>query len=83
MATESSAQRVVEDLRVEFIRRRISQEKLAQTLVGMSQSKISRRLKGEISPTLAELEALAAAADLSVEITLHPAALPPVAGEAS
>lgn len=73
MPIESSAQRLVEALRVELYRKRLSQERAAE-LAGMTQSKISRRLNGEVEPTIGELEALAAAVDLEVHVELRPVA---------
>lgn len=69
MAQVLSVHRIVEDLRVELFRRRISQEQLA-TSTSMSRSMISRRLNGEVEPTLSELESLAAAAGLRVRVEL-------------
>lgn len=71
MATESPTQRVVEELRVELFRRGLSQTGISDQ-VGMSPSAISRRLNGDVSPTLDELSALAAAAGQALEISLVP-----------
>lgn len=69
MSEQVSAKRVVEDLRVEIFRRRISQERLAST-TGMSQSAISRRLNGDVDPTIGELMKIAEAAGMRVVLTL-------------
>ena len=69
MSNPVSAERVIEDLRVEIFRKRISQEQLA-TKAGMSQSAISRRLNGTVSPTIDELAKLADAAELELQVTL-------------
>lgn len=64
-----SAQRVVEDLRVELFRKRISQEQVA-TEAGMSQSAISRRLKSEVPSTLEEVERIANAIGFELQVSL-------------
>lgn len=69
MHSVTSAERVIEDLRVELFRRRISQDRIA-TATGMSQSGVSRRLNGEVSPTIAEVEAIASAAGLGIHVEL-------------
>ena len=66
-------ERVIEALRVELFKKRISQERLA-IATGMSQSKISRRLSGDVPPSLAELEQMALAADLKLTVELRPLA---------
>lgn len=69
MTTESSAQRVVEDLRVEIFRKRKSQDQIA-SVAGMSQSAVSRRLNGEVAPTLEELTRIADAAGFDIKVDL-------------
>ncbi|WP_439593930.1 helix-turn-helix domain-containing protein [Microbacterium sp.] len=69
MATESSVQRVVEDLRVEIFRQRKSQEEIAAA-AGMSQSAVSRRLNGDVVPTLEELSRIADAAGFEIKVDL-------------
>lgn len=62
---------VVGELRVEFYRQGLSQEKLAAA-TGISASAISRRLTYKTSPTLEELDALAHAAGLRLDVALSP-----------
>lgn len=69
MSTSIGAHRVIEALRVELFRRKVTQERISAT-TGMSQSTVSRRLNGNVSPTLDELESIAAAAGLRVGVTL-------------
>lgn len=69
MLSTIGAHRVIEALRVELFRRKVTQERIS-TATGMSQSKVSRRLNGNVSPTLDELESIAAAAGLHVDISL-------------
>ena len=73
MAEQISAQRVVEDLRVEVFRRRVSQEQLA-VATGMSQSAISRRLNGDVEPTINELMKIANAIGLTIALAVTEAA---------
>lgn len=72
MSHQSSAERVIEDLRVEIFRQRLTQGRIAAS-TGYSQSTISRRLSGEVSPTLDELEKIAAAAGREIVVELRPA----------
>lgn len=69
MSQPVSAQRVIEDLRVELFRKRISQERIAIE-TGMSQSAIGRRLKGDVAPTLGEVETIANAIGYDLQISL-------------
>lgn len=69
-----TAQRVIDELRVELFRKGISQTKLSE-ITGQAPSVISRRFNRQISPTLADIEAYASAAGLDVEFTLKPAPL--------
>lgn len=62
-----SIDQVPQELRIAFFRRGISQQTAAERS-GISPSAISRRLNGEISPTLVELGRLADAADLDVSV---------------
>lgn len=60
---------VAQELRIAFFRRGISQQKAAEQS-GISTSAISRRLNGEVSPTLRELSRLASVANLEVSVEL-------------
>lgn len=72
MPSSLLAQRILDDLRVAFFRQRMTQGQIAAS-TGFSQSTISRRLNGEVSPTLEELEKIAAAAGREVFVELRPA----------
>lgn len=71
MPHETPARRLVEDLRVEFFRRGISQTRVSE-ISGLSPSAVSRRLNGEVSPTFDEMEALANAGGFSLHLELVP-----------
>lgn len=70
MGYQTSTERVIDDLRVGIFRKRKSQERIAAS-AGMSQSAISRRLSGEVSPTISELERIAGAAGYHLDVTLR------------
>jgi transcriptional regulator with XRE-family HTH domain len=74
MPQGSSAQRVVEDLRVALFRQKISQEAVAAA-TGKSQTTNSRRFNGDVSPTIDEIEEVAAVAGLQLNIELVPIAI--------
>lgn len=69
------SQRVMQELKVEFFRRGLSQERVGE-LVGLSSSAVSRRINGTVSPTIDELEALAGAAGASLRIDIQTPAAP-------
>lgn len=71
MLQHSSAPRVIEDLRVAFFLQGKTQGQIAIE-TGMSQSAVSRRLKGDVDPTFQELNALAAAAGYEIKVELVP-----------
>jgi transcriptional regulator with XRE-family HTH domain len=71
MKQTSTAKEVIDELRVELFRKGISQTKLAE-ITGQAPSVISRRFNRQISPSLADIEAYAAAAGLEVSFALQP-----------
>jgi transcriptional regulator with XRE-family HTH domain len=74
MTQTTTAQRIIDELRVELFRKGISQTKLSE-ITGQAASVISRRFNRQVSPSLEDVAAYAAAAGLEVEFTLKPAAL--------
>lgn len=69
MTHASFTHRVIEDLKVEFFRRGMSQQDIANK-TGLSQAAVSRRFSGAVSPSLADVDAMAAAADLEVRYSV-------------
>jgi transcriptional regulator with XRE-family HTH domain len=69
MSEQTTAQRVIEEIRVELFRNGISQKHVAKAM-GKSSSWISRRLNGAIPATIEELDAFALAAGASLSISL-------------
>lgn len=75
MTQTITAQRIIDELRVELFRKGISQTKLSE-ITGQAPSVISRRFNRQVSPTIEDVAAYAAAAGLEVEFSLRPVALP-------
>jgi transcriptional regulator with XRE-family HTH domain len=69
MKVATPADSIANELRVEFFRRGLNHQTVSE-ISGLSTSAVSRRLNGVVSPTLDELDRLAAAADLTVEVRL-------------
>lgn len=69
MAEPVVTERVAANVRAEMGRRRFTQTKLAGTL-GVSQMFLSRRLGGHVPFDLQELERIAAALEIPVELLL-------------
>jgi transcriptional regulator with XRE-family HTH domain len=67
-----STERITEDLKVAIFKSGASQQIVASR-TGLSKSAVARRLSGEVDITVRELEDLAAAVDLAVDIKLVPA----------
>jgi transcriptional regulator with XRE-family HTH domain len=67
MAMATPANRVIQELGGIYRFNKVSQ-KLAAQLTGISTSAISRRLNGDVSPTLDDLYSLAKAAGVEVRI---------------
>lgn len=70
MPNGSSAQRVVEDLKVEIFRSGMSQQRVAE-IAGFSPAAVQRRLAGDVAPTLEEIERIADAAGVDVIVDLR------------
>ncbi len=70
MPNESLAQRVVADLKVEIFRTGLSQQQLAEA-ASCSPAWVQRRLSGDVEPTVSELDRIASAAGVELDITLH------------
>lgn len=63
MASDTTAQRVVANVRAEMARRRCTQEQLAVSL-GKTQQFVSRRLNGRVPFTISELDEIAGALEV-------------------